>query len=293
MPFPFTRELFVNLPSPQGSDVIILQELLKRSEQQKKSTLRSQPKTSTTQVKVTGKYDQQTAEAVGQFQNDYVGKLSVTGVFDSKTANTLLKLFSQDGVKDNGFTAASMGKLFKISLPVHSNRSIETVGSLYDKNNKLLMKFKARTHGYRNDNIERPWPDFGNGDVGLTQFSGSGMTVTGVSFIDVNSKEPNATMFGPWPVLRFVQGVSGNAQFLIPNIRNGLLVHTGDWSTQNKPWNPTMDMPNSQGCVHIHPQDLQKMNTLLAGLGVQVRENPFSAIKYPYKPQGVIVVENV
>jgi hypothetical protein len=244
---------------------------------------------------VTGGYDQQTAEAVGQFQNDYMGALSVTGVFDAKTASKLLQLFTNDGVKDNGFTAASMGKLFKISLPVKSNRSIETTGTLYDKNNKKLMTFTARSHGYRNDNTHTQvgWPDFGDNDVELTQFAGSGMTVTGISYLDLNSKEPNATLYGPYPVLRFVQGVSGNAQFLVPAIRNGLLIHTGDWSTAEKPWNPSMSMPNSQGCVHIHPTDLEKMNKILKTLGVEVRKNPFSSIKYPFSPQGVIVVENV
>jgi S-adenosylmethionine/arginine decarboxylase-like enzyme len=50
-------------------------------------------------------------------------------------------------------------------------------------------------------------------------------------------------------------------------------------------------MPNSSGCVHAHPEDVNAIYTILVNLGVKVNPNPFSGKNYPYKPQGVGVVE--
>lgn len=58
-------------------------------------------------------------------------------------------------------------------------------------------------------------------------------------------------------------------------------------------WNPSKDMPNSSGCVHAHPSDVEQIYHLLLAQGVVVRENPFSGKNYPYKPQGIAVVELV
>ena len=44
--------------------------------------------------------------------------LVASGVFDEPTAELLLQLHSADGFKDSGFTAASMGYLYKIHVPV-------------------------------------------------------------------------------------------------------------------------------------------------------------------------------
>jgi hypothetical protein len=35
--------------------------------------------------------------------------------------------------------------------------------------------------------------------------------VTGLVEIDLNSAEPNASVYGPWPVNRVVRGLDGNA----------------------------------------------------------------------------------
>jgi hypothetical protein len=78
---------------------------------------------------------------------------------------------------------------------------------------------------------------------------------------------------------------------VLPNIRDGLLVHTGNWTTSEVDWKPSKDMPNSSGCIHAHPNDVERIYTILTGLGVEVRENPFSGKNYPYKPQGVGVIE--
>lgn len=78
---------------------------------------------------------------------------------------------------------------------------------------------------------------------------------------------------------------------VLPNIRDGLLIHTGNWSTATKAWNPTMDMPNSSGCIHAHPEDVNAIYNILVKLGVKVNDNTFSGKNYPYKPQGVGVIE--
>jgi hypothetical protein len=52
-------------------------------------------------------------------------------------------------------------------------------------------------------------------------------------------------------------------------------------------------MPNSSGCLHAHPEDIQRVYQLLLGLGVQVRKNPFSGKNYPYSPQGLCSIELV
>ena len=80
---------------------------------------------------------------------------------------------------------------------------------------------------------------------------------------------------------------------VVPNIRDGLLLHTGNWTTDEVDWNPTVDMPNSSGCVHAHPQDVERIYKLLLDQGVEVRENPYSGKNYPYKPQGIAVVERL
>ncbi len=50
-------------------------------------------------------------------------------------------------------------------------------------------------------------------------------------------------------------------------------------------------MPDSSGCVHAHPSDVERIYKLLLSLGVKVNENPFSGKNYPFKPQGIAVVE--
>jgi hypothetical protein len=98
-------------------------------------------------VKFIGVFGPASATATAQFQK--ANGLSADGVFGVETAQKLLDLHSADGYKDSGFTAASMGYLFKLHVPVHNNRSIETVSTLYDKNNNVLLTFTTRTHGHR------------------------------------------------------------------------------------------------------------------------------------------------
>jgi len=279
MPLPFTRELKVTSPMQTGNDVLIAQTLLNRNSAVKP------------QLKTDGVYGSGSATATSQFQTA-VG-IKATGIVDSATAQKLLDLHSADGVRDTGFTAASLGYLYKLNIPVHVNRSVETVATLYDKDNNKLLSFVVRTHGHRNDGSSAAWPDFGNGDIGLNEFTSSGNTVTGLIEVDLNTPEPAPDLYGPWPVNRFVRGLDGNAQLLLPNIRDGILLHTGNWSTPGHPWDSTKDMPNSSGCIHGHPEDVQKVYLLLEGLGVVANPNTFSGKNYPYKPQGIAVIELV
>jgi len=276
MPPPFTRELSLTVPAMTGNDVIIAQTLLKR-DAAVGSTLA-----------VTGTFDKDTEAATVAFQT--ANSLKGTGILDSSSASVLITKYEADGYKDTGFTAASMGYMYKVHIPVHSNRSIETDATLYDKDNNVLLTFRVRTHGHRIEGTQA-WPDYGNGDVGLNQFTSSGNTVTGLVEIDLNTPEPDPAVYGPWPVNRIVRGLDGNAATLLPNIRDGLLIHTGNWTTDEVDWNPTMDMPNSSGCIHGHPSDVEKIYTILEGLGVTANENTFSGKNYPYTPQGIAVIE--
>jgi peptidoglycan hydrolase-like protein with peptidoglycan-binding domain len=274
MPLPFTRVLKLASPYLTGNDVIIAQNLLIRDN-------------AVSPISTDGVFGQESERATRQFQEAH--GISSTGQVDAETAQRLLDLHSADGVKDSGFTAASMGYKYKIFIPVHKNRSIETAASLYDANNRQIFTFPVRTHGHRDDGSSVSWPDFGNGDVGLNQFTSNGATVTGLLEIDLNSPEPNPELYGPWPVNRIVRGLKGNGAFLLPYIRDGMLIHTGNWTSGG--WTPRDTMPNSAGCIHSHPNDVYRLYMELTALGVVANPNTFSGKNYPYKPQGIAVIE--
>jgi len=170
---------------------------------------------------------------------------------------------------------------------------VETTGILYDANNNEIMTFRARTHGHDDDGSHNSWPDFGTGDIGCNEFTHSCATVTGLIEVDLNSPEPDPDLYGPYPVNRFVRGLEGNAGFMLPNFRDGILLHTGNWSTDTQAWDSSMEMPNSSGCVHAHPEDVQKIYEELVKLGVKVNDNTFSGQDYPYQPQGIAVVSRI
>lgn len=110
MPLPFTRELSNQSPMLFGEDVSIAQNLLIRDSAVDPN------------LDCDGYYGSQSNTATRSFQ-EWHG-LPVTGTFDSVTADMLLHLHSNDDYKDTGFTAASMGYLYKLYIPVHYNRSI-------------------------------------------------------------------------------------------------------------------------------------------------------------------------
>ena len=91
----------------------------------------------------------------------------------------------------------------------------------------------------------------------------------------------------------FVRGLAGNAAVLLPAIRNGVLVHTGAWGNYSS-WTPKEPMPNSDGCVHAHPEAIHAIWRLLVErCGVEVRPNSGGKRPYPYKPQGLVAVFEV
>ena len=161
-----------------------------------------------------------------------------------------------------------------------------------DSENNVMFRFPVRAKGHESWNgkgITAPWPDYNSTGDGLNQFTHAGMTVTGLTEIDLNTKEGNSTLYGPYPVTRFVKGLKGNAAFLVPNIRNGILIHTGMWPN----WVPGSQMPNSAGCVHTYPSYVKKIWETAISLGVAVRNNTNGKLPYPYKPQGVVSVFTV
>ena len=50
--------------------------------------------------------------------------------------------------------------------------------------------------------------------------------LVGLYEIDLNSPEPEPKTYGPYPVNRAVVGREGNAGFLVPAVRSGILIHT-------------------------------------------------------------------
>lgn len=274
MPLPFYRELKLSSPEMTGSDVIIAQNLLLRD-------------SAVAAFDPNGVFSESSDQATRNFQAAH--GLTADGLLGEETAALLLDLHSADGVKDTGFTAASMGYIYKFFIPVYKNRSIETAGVLYDKHNNILLTFPVRTHGHRDDGSDAEWPDMGNGDYGLNQFSSNGATVTGIVEVDLNSPEPDPALYGPWPVNRVVRGLEGNAAFLLPNIRDGILIHTGNWTSGG--YTPFTNMPNSAGCMHSHPEHVERIYQALVREGVVVNDNTFSGKNYPYKPQGIAVIE--
>lgn len=316
-PAPFHRTLDHDAirPPARGSDVTILQQLLRR---------------------IPGKcqlacgcgcshvYDEATAKAVACFAN------RSRGVFDEDVARKVLASLSADNWMDDGTPASASGHLYKILIPVHRNRSIETMATLLDAHNNVLLRFRVRAHGYDADASGQPisnrsWPDLNDngcpdgtstqGCVGLNEFSSNGNTPTGLSEIDLNSPEDSAKMYGPYPVNRFVRGMTGNAQFLlapevcaeqpaanppqtdtaepaVAPIRSGILLHTGAWAAYSS-WTPGQPMPNSEGCVHAHPEAVQAIWQKLRALGVAVRNNTQGRRPYPYVPQGLAAVYEV
>ena len=323
-PAPFTRRLRLAEPQLQGNDVIILQQLLRRA---------ASPCQLDCRCGCTGVYDAPTAKAL----SCYVGRAG--GELDEAAARKVLDGLSSDGYTDNGAPAGATGHHYKVLIPVHRNRSIETMASVLDANNTKLLSFRVRAHGHDVAASGAPlpgrqWPDFhddgcpdgaaSQGCIGLNMFSSDGMTPTGLSEIDLNTPESEPDVYGPYPVNRFVRGISGNAAFLLSPvcqgsngpacactgdstagiaagppgaagarpIRTGILMHTGAWG-KYAPWTPGQPMPNSDGCVHAYPEAIRQIWQLLTARGVQVRPNTNGTLPYPYGPQGLASVYEV
>lgn len=165
IPYPFVRELSLQQPNLVGDDVKTAQFLLLRFWTISFLLQNSfcwhffifrdpaVQKHYGTNFTINGVFEEKSAIATRIFQNAHSG-LKISGIFDSETAGAALKMLSADGVRDDGFTARSKGYLYKINIPVYNNRSIETFATLYDQDNNVLFRFRARTHGRREDNID-------------------------------------------------------------------------------------------------------------------------------------------
>lgn len=224
LPLPFTRVLKFN---DTGSDVYIAQNLLKRF---------------TPGVAVTSIYDAATLEGVANLQLKY--SIPITGALDAPTASALLDCCSRDGYVDDGKPPSELGYQYKVHLRVYQNRSNEVTARLLAGNGTVLLEFIARAHGVDGPSNSSVWPYYSNCCDGLNEFSPDGNTPTGLSEFDLNTPEGNPVPYGPWPVNRLVKGLAGNAAFLVTNeanttIRDGILLHTGQWSNHSSfPWAP-------------------------------------------------------
>jgi peptidoglycan hydrolase-like protein with peptidoglycan-binding domain len=237
----------------------------------------------------TGYFGPETAAALRAYQSS-VG-LPATGALDATTAATMMgnTSLTEDGYVDDGRAPQELGYSYKILVPVYRNRSVETTASLIAANGSVLFQFTVRAHGVNYWDENSPWPNFNNSGWGLNEFSGDGDTPTGLSEADLNSPEDDPLEFGPYPINRMVQGLRGNAAFLVPLVRDGILMHTGEWANVSS-WQPPQPMPNSNGCIHAWPQSIYTVWQTLIALGVQVRNNTNGQLPYPYKPQGLFSV---
>ena len=146
-PPPFTRDLQSDM---QGNDVYVLQHLLSNPPFNAK-------------LNDTATYDAATLASVKQFQLQE--GLSVDGIAGSLTQAAILAKQSDDGYRNTNETAVSLGYLYKIVVPVHRNRSVETVAHLEAGNGTVLMSFQVRTHGHNDCQCNNAWPNFNSTDV--------------------------------------------------------------------------------------------------------------------------------
>jgi hypothetical protein len=255
---PFTADLHVG---DSGHAVTVLQIFLSRAPSTKGN------------LAITGTLDSPTAAALVAYQSS-VGltpSCSPAPCADEKTQNALYSAYQFDHYKDDLKAPLPAGIKYKVHIPVHRDRTIEVQATLYNASMDVLRVFTVRAHGQQN----------------FTEFASDGNTPSGLSYFDLNSPEDDPDDYGPYPVNRATVGIAGNAAVLIPNVRNGILMHTGNW-TQQSP------MPNSHGCVHAHIEDIYAVWQLLVNeCGVEVRPNPFGKLPYPYVPQGLLSIECV
>ncbi|KAJ4462324.1 putative eukaryotic translation initiation factor 2 alpha kinase [Paratrimastix pyriformis] len=194
--------------------------------------------------------------AVTQFQQGE--GITASGIFDEVTAVRLLEKHSYDGYKDDGQILP--GYLYKVHIPVHRNRSLESVATLYDSQMNVLLKFLVRAKG---QNAADGSP--------LSELCSNGNTPTGLMLFDLNSPE-DAPTYGPFPINRCVSGLRGNAA-RHPDAHRRVDRLAAPIPV---PW----------------PEAIRAVWQLLTSrLGVAVHENPYGTWPYPYTPQGLISIE--
>lgn len=130
--------------------------------------------------------------------------VQVDGEVGPVTAAAVLSQLSADGYKDDGKPPSATGHLYKLHVPVHTNRSIETTATLYGANGTALFSFTVRAHGHNYAGDPAVWPNF-NESIGLNSFSPDGATPTGLAEFDLNAPEGEPKFYGPYPVNRMVR----------------------------------------------------------------------------------------
>jgi hypothetical protein len=281
MPSPFVSPLSLG---DNSSVVTILQHLLSRWSTKDAGLCEG--------FGVTGIYDAATVGCVRALQRSRAVVPAIrAGTVGRPTALEILAVASDDGYVDDGRSASDQGYLYKLLIPVHRNRSIETNATFLDAHNNVLFRFTVRAKGHVVDGcgqaMSEPWPNFNNSGDGLNTFTTDGRTPTGLIEIDPQTPEGDAKLYGPFPVTRFVRGLRGNAAILLPHHRSGILLHTGQWGAA---WQPPMSMPNSAGCVHTWPNNVERVWKTALSLGAVIRNNTNGKQPYPYRPQALASV---
>jgi peptidoglycan hydrolase-like protein with peptidoglycan-binding domain len=146
-PPPFTRDLQSQM---QGNDVFILQNLLNNPPFH-------------SNLNASAVYDTATVLSVRQFQQQE--GLNVDGIAGVLTQAAVLTKQGADGYRNTNETAAARGYLYKIVVPVHRNRSVETTAHLEAGNGTVLATFQVRAHGYNDCQCNDDWPNFNNTNV--------------------------------------------------------------------------------------------------------------------------------
>mmetsp|Transcript_19452 Transcript_19452/g.47789 ORF Transcript_19452/g.47789 Transcript_19452/m.47789 type:complete len:294 (-) Transcript_19452:35-916(-) len=268
MPLPFTRVL---TSGARGADVRTAQYMLRRS-------------AGGGRVALDGVYGAGTAAAVTAMQRAH--GLHADGVLGANSAGALLRYYQSDSYSDALRWPLPSPYAYKVHITTWRDRTRESPNAtLYDAAGTPLLSFVARLHG-------KNLPDDPSRQRNM--FTSDGVTPTGLMRFDLNSPEPYPRSYGPYPVNRAVDGVDGNAAFILTGnrttmLRTGILLHTGEWPN----WTPGDAMPNSDGCIHAYPDAIKTVWQKLVALGVDVRKNPFGTLPYPYAPQGLLSVEEL
>jgi len=264
--YPFKRTLSMNA---EGNDVYLMQLLLSRDASCNKLF-------NTTQL-LTGVFDVNTLQCLIKFQQAHDTKLSdISHNLTPNIANQLVSLHMFDGYVDEYvhpnmtmYRTLPGNYKYYVYAPVMSNRNIQTTCGLYDRLGKMLHSFTCRLKG----------------QLEYNQLTSDGDTPTGLYSFDLNTPEDDPKEYGPYDVNRAVYGLKGNAQWIYPKVRSGILLHTGEWNVQNG------QMPDSHGCIHAMPQDIKLIAEILTNqLGIVAHENLFGKYPYPFQPQGLLSV---
>mmetsp|Transcript_8741 Transcript_8741/g.27887 ORF Transcript_8741/g.27887 Transcript_8741/m.27887 type:complete len:324 (-) Transcript_8741:1433-2404(-) len=177
---------------------------------------------------------------------------------------------------------------YALDIVTDPTRRCEGYSHLYDATGQRRFTFRARAHGQ-----SLPSPP-ALPDTAISQFYSNGATPLGLSLVDWQEPELPVADYGPYPLQRFLAGLTGPASLLLPNVtdmslahRTGILMHTGKWAD----WSPPSFMPDSHGCVHVWPSEAAALTAALYDLGATVRPNSGGASgPYPYIPQGIALV---